>query len=301
MTIYRDRFDIRPAELADVPGIEALAASVLLPEDTGDAAALRRVLWEDAQEQTPVRLVAVEADRIVGAAFGYRDIDEGEARGNILLVAVAEDRRRDGVGSALVSALESQFASAGAATLIAGGSQPFFWWPGIDLRYGSALKMFRALGYEQDDEVANMTVDLLTANLSDDAATEILVRRLDPSEYDSFHAWMLEEWEDMWAGEISRVVDRNPVSCWVAVHEGRYIAFAGYDTNRRGWFGPMGSTEAARGRGIGRALLRRCLSDMKSRGETSCEICWIGPEGFYRDAVGAQIGRRFSQLSKTLP
>lgn len=55
----------------------------------------------------------------------------------------------------------------------------------------------------------------------------------------------------------------------------------------------MGTAASARGLGIGRVLLRRCLRDMREAGARSGEISWVGPKGFYSDAAGAVTRRVF--------
>jgi len=53
----------------------------------------------------------------------------------------------------------------------------------------------------------------------------------------------------------------------------------------------MGTLSAERGRGIGAALLRRCLADMRAAGQQTAMIGWVGPVSFYAGAVGARIDR----------
>nr|WP_256862898.1 hypothetical protein [Microbispora sp. GKU 823] len=55
----------------------------------------------------------------------------------------------------------------------------------------------------------------------------------------------------------------------------------------------MGTAEAARGLGVGRVLLRRCLADQAAAGQTSAQIGWVGPLRFYSRTVGARTERVF--------
>ena len=126
------------------------------------------------------------------------------------------------------------------------------------------------------------------------------MHRLTPQEWPAFEVWMRETWGETWAAEARASLRRRPVSCFVAVEDGTYLGFAAYDTNRAGWFGPMGSSPAARGRGVGSALLRACLSDYLDAGRTSCEIAWVGPVDFYARTVEAEPGRTFLALCKPL-
>jgi hypothetical protein len=65
------------------------------------------------------------------------------------------------------------------------------------------------------------------------------------------------------------------------------IGFSCYDTTAKGFFGPAGVSEAARGRGTGRALLIACLHAMRFEGYGYAIIGDAGPTDFYEKAVGA--------------
>jgi mycothiol synthase len=284
----------------DERAVLATCGSALLAQDARDAEGLCRYLRAAHPAGHPVPLVAEASGSIVGAVIGHWRTRDGRTTGHLGMLAVGEAYRGQGVGSALLSQLEGVFAASGAEDVQAGGTQPYFWWPGVDERYSGALALLRSHGYLPFDEVVNMDVDLRRPDFSAPAPDGLDVHRLALDEYPSFSAWMQETWDVDWANEVSLVVGRDPVSCWVARDGNSFLGFAAYDTNRRGWFGPMGSNAAARGRGIGRTLLRRCMQDLLDRGEQGAEICWIGPEPFYREAVGATVGRRFVQLRKVL-
>lgn len=300
MTAAATQVKIRQAGSLDEHVILELCLAALPAEDAAELDGLRRFLWghEEWDGWVQQRLVAELGGTVVAVAAGHHRTTEDGTAGHIGLLVVAEPHRRHGVATQLLAALERHFADAGATELWVGGSQPFFWWPGVDLAFADAIAFFAARGFETDDDVENMDVDLGAADLEVPALLDVDIHRLRRDERDDFTAWLRHAWDDDWAAEAQQVLLRSPVSCWVATLEGRYIGFAGYDTNRRGWFGPMGTTEEARGRGVGRALLRSCLRDMVERGDTECEICWIGPESFYRNAVGAEIGRKFRQFRK---
>ncbi|MFC7587194.1 hypothetical protein ACFQYP_28345 [Nonomuraea antimicrobica] len=55
----------------------------------------------------------------------------------------------------------------------------------------------------------------------------------------------------------------------------------------------MGTAPGARGLGLGRVLLRRCLAEQRAAGQTESQIGWVGPLAFYSRAVGARAERVF--------
>ena len=289
---------LRPITGDDRAAVRALCLAALDPADTVDLDYLEAVLW-DAAEVGGV--AATDTGGMLGVIFGSVGPDEdGTIAGAVTLLAVAEPHRRTGVGTALLQQLERRLAAAGAVMMWSGGGQPRFWWPGVDESDSATLQFFEQCGYTVDDDAVNMTVDLGRADLAIVAPDGIILRRATPREWPAFLRWMEATWDDPWGDEVSTTLRRDPTSCFVATRDGDYLGFAAYDTNRRGWFGPMGSRPEARGTGIGRALLKLCLKDYVDRGDTSCEIGWVGPVDFYANAVGAVPGRRFLRLRREL-
>ena len=96
--------------------------------------------------------------------------------------------------------------------------------------------------------------------------------------------------------------NQNPIAVHIALQNNHIIAFSGYHGNNigSGWFGPMGTTSAARGKGIGGILLKRCLKDLRNLGYKKSIIPWVGPIGFYFKEVGAEVERVFWNYRKEI-
>jgi len=60
-----------------------------------------------------------------------------------------------------------------------------------------------------------------------------------------------------------------------------------YECSRRGFFGPTGVLPELRGKGIGAALLLRCLESMREMGYAYAVIGGVGPASFYEKVCGA--------------
>jgi ribosomal protein S18 acetylase RimI-like enzyme len=273
-----------------------LCQRALLPADMEDVNGLNRLLWQTAGV---VGFVAERDDAVVGAAFGtVTNESDGTTSGAITLIAVEPGQSRRGVGSALLENLELRLRELGAGEIWAGGGQPRFWWPGIDENCPAVLGFFEKAGYARRGTAPNMRVVLAESDLGHRATGETDISRLKAEEWPAFRQWMDDTWKSPWGAEVQATLDRSPISCFVAVHDGRYIGFAAYDTNHRGWFGPMGCSPEARGSGLGSELLRHCLRDYADRGEVECQIGWVGPADFYTKTIGASISRTFLRLSK---
>lgn len=291
-----DDVKLRARVETDRDAIRELCARALPTEDASDPDGLERVLWSPGMLST----VAVAGASVVGVVVGSLLGEPDGRSAATTVIAVDAAHRRRGLGSALLATFEADAARAGATSSWSGGGQPRFWWPGIDATDAPTAAFFAASGYMFDDEAPNMDVDLVRADLDERVVASIDIARLDPADWSSFSKWMAREWEDPWGEEASTALLRAPVSCHVATLDGEFVGFAAYDTNRRGWFGPMGSSPRVRGSGLGAELLRRCLRDYVAQGRDQCEIGWVGPAEFYAKTVGAVPGRRFIRLSKAL-
>lgn len=119
------------------------------------------------------------------------------------------------------------------------------------------------------------------------AAGGITIRRALAPELAAVRAWIRARFSAGWASEAQVAFSRDPNACLIAVRDGKLLGFACYDAVALGFFGPTGVDEAARGLGIGKALLIRTLLAMRDRGYGYAAIGWAGPVDFYARAVGA--------------
>ncbi len=115
----------------------------------------------------------------------------------------------------------------------------------------------------------------------------VVVRRAAAYEKHAVLDWVRAEFGAGWAGECDVAFAREPISCFVAVDAGRLAGFACHDATRPNFFGPMGVAAAARGRGIGSALLLACLQEMAGRGYAYAIIGGAGNGDIYRKVAGA--------------
>jgi GNAT superfamily N-acetyltransferase len=92
---------------------------------------------------------------------------------------------------------------------------------------------------------------------------------------------------EKWASEVEVALTRQPVACFIATKEKRILGFACYDTTMRGFFGPTGVAEDARGSGLGKALLIKALEGLRETGHAYAIIGGVGPREFYAKACGA--------------
>lgn len=251
------------------------------------------------------------------------------------LLAVHPDHRGHGLGTALLHAAEQRIIrhitrstprqtprAALPAGATANASAPVirvldqpgnYLAPGVDLRNAEAIAWLERRGYEQHGQRTNLLVSLRGNPRVEPAHARALVaacpdydlRRAGSADRPALLAMIEDAFGAGWAFEAGRAMDRDPPGVHLAVHRhSRDIAaFAAHDGNNRGlgWFGPTGTREEHRGRGLGAALLVACLLDVAATGREICEIAWIGPRNFYDRTVGIAGERCFAVMRRRLP
>jgi len=114
------------------------------------------------------------------------------------------------------------------------------------------------------------------------------IRRPLPPDRRSVVRWVETHFGERWAGEAETAFARVPAACHLAVDSaGGIRGFACHDVTFRGFFGPAGVAEEARGRGLGTALLLRALHSLADAGHAYAIIGGSGDDAFYARAAGA--------------
>ncbi len=99
--------------------------------------------------------------------------------------------------------------------------------------------------------------------------------------------WVQEHSSLSAAGEADVCFARSPISCFIATRGADIIGYACYDATCKNFFGPTRVLDDWQGKGIGKALLIRCLRAMREEGYAYAIIGGVGPAAFYEKAVGA--------------
>lgn len=117
----------------------------------------------------------------------------------------------------------------------------------------------------------------------------VILRRPGVYEKHLVEAFVAEHFSPKWVSEVSVAMTRQPQACYIATKDKKIIGFGCYDTTCKSFFGPTGVSEDARGLGVGKALLFKCLEGLKELGYAYAIIGGVGPKEFYEKAVGAII------------
>ena len=121
---------------------------------------------------------------------------------------------------------------------------------------------------------------------ADIAAKGVTLRRARAFEKHTVAAFA-RTFSEKWQSEVEVALTRQPVACFIATKDKQILGFACFDTTQRGFFGPTGVSENARGLGLGKGLLMKALEALREIGYAYAIIGGVGPREFYEKACGA--------------
>lgn len=120
-------------------------------------------------------------------------------------------------------------------------------------------------------------------------ASGVTLRRALPPERHLITDWIGKHFSRYWISEVETAMSQLPVTCWIATRGNQLLGFACHDATAKGFFGPTGVDEAARGQGIGESLLIATLRGMREAGYGYAVIGDPGPVEFYQRRLDAMV------------
>lgn len=268
---------------------------------------LKEKIYDDPDFLPEQILVAVDNGLVIAFMLGVKRTVRGLKLGYIKLMAVEKSFRRSGIASQMYSKLEKVFKLAGVSSVRIYDTPLNYFMPGIDPRYTEAVCFALKHGFTHVGDACNMKVNLDSQTWETEKETKnlkkekIVISRAVEADKKEVIEFVSRKWE-LWKYELEMAFRSFPFPVFIARKEGAVIAFAVYDGNNIGtaWFGPMGTDESLRGKGIGKILLYMCLSDLKKKGFHMAVIPWVAPIAFYSHYAQAVIDRVFWRFEKKL-
>ncbi len=118
-------------------------------------------------------------------------------------------------------------------------------------------------------------------------AQGIILRRARAYERHIVADWVGQHFSPKWVSEVKVAMSRQPVTCFIATRDKKILGFACVETTAKGFYGPTGVGEEARGTGIGKALLFKSMEALKESGYVYGVIGGVGPREFYEKVCNA--------------
>lgn len=119
------------------------------------------------------------------------------------------------------------------------------------------------------------------------AAGPVTVRRALAPEHDLVAAWVARHFGAGWASETRTALSHQPGGVFIATEADSIAGFCCVDAIARGFVGPIGVAPGVRRQGVGAALLRAALADLKARGYAYAVAGAVGAPEFFRRVAGA--------------
>ena len=120
-----------------------------------------------------------------------------------------------------------------------------------------------------------------------DGHPDVTLRRPFAPEHDVVLDWVAEHFTPGWRSEAQVALGNRPASLVIAIHGESIVGFCCHDAFARGFVGPIGVHEKARGSGVGAALLLTCLHEMRQNGYGYAVAGAVGTPEFFARVAGA--------------
>ena len=256
----------------------------------------------------PANIKYVEDGIIMAFASGYIRVYKGKKTGWIKLIAASDQKSRGPILEKTFNKIENILIDRDVKLIRFMDSFPNYFRPGIDPRYTSLISLLHDWGYEKRRDNVNMIADLENNNFATESEEEnlrnkeqIIIKRAGSEDQNLVMEFMKDKFS-VWISEVRKAYEQKPIPLHIAIKNDKVIAFSAHNCNNigTGWFGPMGTSPEARGKGLGAILLKRCLRDMQTAGLKKSIIPWVGPIGFYYQKVGAEVHRVFWNYQKEI-
>jgi GNAT superfamily N-acetyltransferase len=239
----------------------------------GDRPALER-LWAaaigDAWPVVPAALALLRTGVVAeagGEPVGVVAVEAGaERQGGVQLLLVDPSVQRRGIGTRLLEAGIERLWALGVTTIALGSGGDDYLWPGVPVDLPGAAGFFAARGWRFDHDVLDLVADL---------------RRFQAP-----------------AGSLERAT-RAGVTFEVPAEPDAAVEVLAFEAaNFPNWLRAF-QRSAARGAGVGGAMVARASELLRDRGTGVCHISWTEREWFYR-RVGYLPWRRYHMARRPI-
>ncbi|HEX6472586.1 MAG TPA: GNAT family N-acetyltransferase [Streptosporangiaceae bacterium] len=288
----------RTRDMAEVTALWHAALGAVWPPSPGDLDLLRDG-W-----------VAVDPD---GRLIGLVAIDSA---GSVPLILVAPERRRQGVGSALIASAVEQLTMDGVREIHAGSGGADYIWPGVPENLPDAAAFFTAREWSSHHTTIDLVQDLRdyrtppgVAERAAGAGARVRVAgaaardEVLALEAEHFPNWLKRFRKSFEFGTqevlIARDADHRLVGSLLFSGPKADAPYAALLGPEAGEIGCVGVIPDARDRGVGTAMVAMASRILRQRGTRRCHIGWTRREEFY-SRLGYRRWRGYHMFRRTI-
>jgi mycothiol synthase len=292
--------ELQPLTKKDLPDLMKLAKLSSPGINYLSAKAWDFQLFQDPDQDPSFLLKAVEKKALLGVAAGVARKNGAQKIGYLKYFGVAPKARRRGVARELFGEMERRFQKRDCQDVRVGACPPPFIQGGVDALDTATHCFLLGRGYQRTEAITDMTGDLkgwkaVYSDADKKLMKEYGVRKAGAKDEAALLAFVQRDFPH-WQWEARRSLDVGEV--FVAGLGGELSAFACSNGTQQGWFGPTGTAESLRGKGLGRLLMWKCLETLKKQGVKAARIPWVGPIPFYTRYANAGLGPLFWTFAK---
>ena len=282
---------LSPLTPQDLPALARLARTAAPSAVRLDARGWGQQSFGDPHADPALLLKLQQGKRLLGVALGVTRPSRRGLQGHVKFAAVAPGNRRRGLGSLLFGALEARLQGQGCASLHVGACPPPYISGGLPIEDTAGFCFLLKRGYARGEAVLDMEADLRAfqprwTKADRKAMADNKLRKATADDAAGLMK-MVEKAFPHWAWEAESGLTRGTVI--VAGTKGTVQAFACCSATHPGWFGPMGTVESQRGKGLGRLMLRLALLHLKARKQMKPRIDSASDVHFFARHAAASI------------
>jgi GNAT superfamily N-acetyltransferase len=308
--------NIKPMEISDIQEVVDGWNKTLIYDQVNEER-FKNVIIDDANYEKESTFVAIYDNKIVGfiGAVAREGILGADNRGKpeqanfgyIKGFYVLDDFRKNGIGSMLLDKAIDYIKHKNKSFIKILEYTGNYFFPGIDMRYESAINFFENKGFHREYVINDVDIDLTDFKIGDyqknaierAKSIDISVVDYDPSMLDEMRkfaeklnmiSWFPEGWENWFKSKGNKVV---------ALKGKEIVGWASFGVSGEiGWFGPTGVLVEMRHNGIGSWILLESVLQMKSAGAKRVIASWANTP-FYI-ANGWKICRQYGVYEKQI-
>lgn len=246
---------------------------------------------------------ALEGGKMAGLILGIaRKNAAGQKTGYVKYFGVHPRQRRKGIGQAMFSELERRFQKREVREIRVGACPPPFLQGGVDIHDTLSVSFLQRRGYLREGCIVDMHAKLKKRDFGfsteDKAAAKACKLRKASAADEKGLLEMLASEFPGWIFEAKAGLRQGTV--FISEDKGKIASFACVNATNPGFYGPTGTLESQRGKGLARLLLLKCMDTLKKEGWSEARIPWVGPIPFYFKYAGAELGPLYWNFVKKL-